>query len=540
MTTTTSTTTRTIASVCMDDDICPTLVDPQGNDLCLCETIGDMVRAACPVMCDVCHKCALPCLSHNLASKTVLTKEVNQAGECDNPDGIPKGHTCIMAPITHPCVTESVLLTCPTDNNVIGSTGKIQTKCQVCGGVMSEYGDVDPRPGHIEVEISWGPNSFEGVINEQSVGILGYAVYAVNECGEREGTVLATVTAYDIQVGTQPCCEKGMYVATIQLTLPDGGTSKSFMVVPLTSIGALDVGWVTTPVADSTVPVTRAIVSSPQVPPGPVATAPVLVSVPEELAMVAVAMTMNVDYQKLREPDKDDFKGKVQNLLVETAGKHPHAEVFVSLIPGSASVYAEIRIPNKNSAESIAKSMTNNLDSFSREVLEAAASIPGFKAAAVGELKVTILEVKTDQSQAWEGTLSVTAVSQPTDVSPPSPEPETFVAANHSQPNPQTVLRGPRAAPGAPDEAQDAETGGNFQMWLIATIVVGTIASLSFIYAFFKKKRYDAEATPNNGSSEQPAPADAAAGDNPTKPTHHTAPSQKATAPPNKASAQQS
>ena len=129
-TTTTTTKTRTIPSECVDDVLCPTMVDKNGNDLCLCENVGDLVRAACPVMCNVCHRCTLPCTSENLASKTTLKREVTDQttqtstivyddgkigapeiylGQndvdidlCQDPLGIPKGHTCIMAPIVQP------------------------------------------------------------------------------------------------------------------------------------------------------------------------------------------------------------------------------------------------------------------------------------------------------------------------------------------------------------------------------------------------------------------------------------------------------
>jgi len=90
----------------------------------------------------------------------------------------------------------------------------------------------------------------DGRIDESAIS--GYAVYAVNWCGEREGDALATVTALGIQKGTQQCCNDEMYKANVLAKLPEGVMSQSFMVVPLTSIGALDVGWVTYAIADFT------------------------------------------------------------------------------------------------------------------------------------------------------------------------------------------------------------------------------------------------------------------------------------------------
>jgi len=117
--------------------------------------------------------------------------------------------------------------------------------------MTSDTGDIDSRAGHIAVQISWGPNTFDGIINELSIGILGYAVYAVDECGERKGKVLALIAALGIQEGTEHCCNKGMYEATVLSQLPDGVTNQSFMVVPVTSIGALDLGWVTSTIVDT-------------------------------------------------------------------------------------------------------------------------------------------------------------------------------------------------------------------------------------------------------------------------------------------------
>jgi hypothetical protein len=130
---------------------------------------------------------------------------------------------------------------------------KLQTHCQVCGGVTSDAGDIDSRVGHIEVEVSWGPNAFDGIIAEQSIGILGYAVYAANECGERQGLPLATVQSLGILMGTEQCCDTNKYKVTVRSQVSFGVTKQSFMVVPLTAIGPLDVGWVTSAIVDAPV-----------------------------------------------------------------------------------------------------------------------------------------------------------------------------------------------------------------------------------------------------------------------------------------------
>merc|ERR1712224_484839 len=67
-TTTTTTTTTTTVILCFDDPICPTLVDNDLKPLCQCQSIGDIVRAACPVMCKECNQCTLPCLTPKVGS----------------------------------------------------------------------------------------------------------------------------------------------------------------------------------------------------------------------------------------------------------------------------------------------------------------------------------------------------------------------------------------------------------------------------------------------------------------------------------------
>jgi len=420
---------------------------------------------------------------------------------CGDTLGIPKGHTCVMKPITHPCMDNQVYFTCGTVDTNIVVNDKMVAHCTVCGGKTSILGDVDPRAGHIEVQISWGPNSFDGVINELGVGILGYAVYAVTDCGEKTGQVLATVQS--INVGTtETCCEPEMYGATIVYQLALGQTSQSFMVVPLTSIGALDAGWVTGPIVDSTQVVNRASISSAVLLDSSVEsreTVKMPLDAATEIAKIALSMTMNVDYQKLTSEDKDDFKGKVRDIVVESAGV-PQAVVVVMLTPGSVKVNAVIHTPDEDSAESISKSLTNNLDRIAGNVLEAAESTPGVKAAAIGELKVTILEVKTDQSQAWEG--SVTVMS-----------PEKASQNFRSQPSPRPAAPD-KAQDATTDEAQDATADGDSQSGLIVVLAVGIPASLAAVVLYqmirlyrkgvFKNKRFEKEADLNKGSSKQP------------------------------------
>jgi len=124
-------------------------------------------------------------------------------------------------------------------------------------------------------------------------------------------------------------------------------------------------------------------------------------------------MTLNVDYQQLSTDDKVELKGKIRDVLAESASVDP-AAVSVTLTPGSVKVVAEIQTPDVNSAKSIENAMSKN--NIAENVMEAANSIPGVKAAATGELKVTGLEVKTapalsDADSAAPSTTVSTTVS---------------------------------------------------------------------------------------------------------------------------------
>jgi len=138
---------------------------------------------------------------------------------------------------------------------------------------------------------------------------------------------------------------------------------------------------------------------------------------PAEVSSVSVSMTMmNVDYQQLSADDKHELKGKIQDVLAESAGVD-QAAVSVTLTPGSVKVDAEIQTPDANSAKSLEKSMNTN--NIAENVVEAANSIPGVKAAATGELKVTGLEVKTAVRTA-KGSVPLTTAMPQTETGAPA------------------------------------------------------------------------------------------------------------------------
>jgi len=110
---------------------------------------------------------------------------------------------------------------------------------------------------------------------------------------------------------------------------------------------------------------------------------------------IPVSMTLNIDYQQLGADDKVELKDKIRDVLAANASVD-QAAVSVTLTPGSVKVDARIQTSDAKSAKFIEQSM--NTDNIAKNVVEAANSIPGVKAAAMGELKVTGLEVKTETS----------------------------------------------------------------------------------------------------------------------------------------------
>merc|ERR1711904_470905 len=135
-----------------------------------------------------------------------------------------------------------------------------------------------------------------------------------------------------------------------------------------------------------------------------------------EESPISVSMTLNIDYQQLGADDKVEIKKKIRDVLAASASVD-QATVSVTLTPGSVKVDARIQTPDANSAKSIEKSM--NTDNIAKNVVEAANSIPGVKAAATGELRVTGLEVKT-ATRIAKGSVPLTTAMPQTETGAPA------------------------------------------------------------------------------------------------------------------------
>jgi hypothetical protein len=163
-----------------------------------------------------------------------------------------EGETCHVKPNpVHPCLTGAVSFQCPAKNvsETLVVEQQLQQNCNICGGITRTT-DWDGRPGWMEFQLSWGPNVFNGAVVEDTPGIEGYAVYPINDCGEREGHALVTSYAYGIKKGQYDCCESTAYVANVLYNIPSYLTSQRFRVVPVTSMGPLDIGWETDVIVD--------------------------------------------------------------------------------------------------------------------------------------------------------------------------------------------------------------------------------------------------------------------------------------------------
>ena len=130
-------------------------------------------------------------------------------------------------------------------------------------------------------------------------------------------------------------------------------------------------------------------------------------------------------------------------------------------------VLAEIQTASE--PESAVTSLKNNLDSLTRNVVKAANSVPGVKAAAFGELKITRVEVKI-------GELKVTPEERVSEA------PDEAQDSSIGSPQPGTEAQ----APGAPDEAQDETADEDDQLWqqnwFTIALSVFIPLSIAFLY----------------------------------------------------------
>jgi len=113
------------------------------------------------------------------------------------------------------------------------------------------FEDLDGREGYITGSVSFGPNSINGIVDEEP--ITGYAVYLVDECGVQFGIPVASVAK---RPGVpQGCCEHSAYTVQVNaLAIPLDHGMLRLSVVPWTPAGPLPVGELTRNVFDYITP----------------------------------------------------------------------------------------------------------------------------------------------------------------------------------------------------------------------------------------------------------------------------------------------
>jgi len=127
-------------------------------------------------------------------------------------------------------------------------SGSFDVKCRICGFAQPRLQDVDIREGEFDINLEFGPNLINGVVNESNIS--GYAVRLVNYwCQRKRGPKLAFVPkngSFDGTVVEDACgCPSQAYKVRVQGSLPDShvrdgrpnGEFVRLMVAPVTDTG---------------------------------------------------------------------------------------------------------------------------------------------------------------------------------------------------------------------------------------------------------------------------------------------------------------
>lgn len=119
-------------------------------------------------------------------------------------------------------------------------------------GISTQLNDTDPRAGYIAGNISFGPNAFDGYVDEEPIS--AYAIYFVKGCGEPIGHPMTDGDDHPVAIVpkrsgvTDTCCRHDAYRAEVIEKVPAG--SDRLVIVPLTSAGPLLVGELTEIISD--------------------------------------------------------------------------------------------------------------------------------------------------------------------------------------------------------------------------------------------------------------------------------------------------
>lgn len=143
------------------------------------------------------------------------------------------GEKCRARTLPHPCVEQDYLyFECPEDNidSLTSPTlvkGKHRTRCKVCRMETVTFNDTDPRLNVVYGAFDFGPNSVEGLIDEE--GISEYHIYFADDCGNLLKRIAVIPRDWSLEKG---CCTPAAYQVEFHVGLPVNHSNVSVMVIP--------------------------------------------------------------------------------------------------------------------------------------------------------------------------------------------------------------------------------------------------------------------------------------------------------------------
>lgn len=121
-------------------------------------------------------------------------------------------------------------------------------KCRICGFSAAGLIDVDLRRGYILLDVHFGPNLFNGKVEESFVS--GYAAFVTNEQGYRLSQTPASQILTNPGAVPSYCCQGDAYSLRVVSKLPVNVNKVRIEVVPVLSTGPLSGGMFTDVIAD--------------------------------------------------------------------------------------------------------------------------------------------------------------------------------------------------------------------------------------------------------------------------------------------------
>jgi len=290
-------------------------------------------------------------------------------------------------------------------------SGDFDVHCQVCG-VKDNLIDEDPTPGHVEVEVTWGPNTYQGEVNETFV--QSYAIFQVD--AER-GQVCSAGTSHDVEKltyvdlqkalivvnksldqavapkGTASACmcRKDVYSTNLSWLMPNGTSAVRLMVSPVMTTGeVLPLGLITGILKDAVNATTTTTASTTAT---TIATTTAITG-----PHVKIEMTLsNVEYQIL--VSNATLMKRVNACIKATARKFSSefqdAQIEVDLSQGSLRVVINIFLKLATAVDLIVQRLQPSASNIGKDIASAVSSLPGIEGFASGEIVASGISIKS-------------------------------------------------------------------------------------------------------------------------------------------------